>query len=82
MLDSPRMFMPIAARRSSIHAGVNETEAVPGNLKVQISDADGKIVFTKAAEADLGSGIAHLFSEQLDTKAASRGLYDQSRGYR
>lgn len=55
-------------------AGVNETDAVRGNLKVQIIDADGKIVSTKTAKADLSPGITELFSEQLDTKAL-KGAY-------
>lgn len=55
-------------------AGVNETDAVRGNLKVQIIDADGKIVSTKTAKVDLGSGITQLFSERLETKAL-KGAY-------
>lgn len=55
-------------------AGVNEMDAVPGNLKVQITDAAGKIVSTKTAKADLSAGITQLFSEQLDTKAL-QGAY-------
>jgi beta-galactosidase len=48
--------------------GVNETDAIQGNLKVQVAGTDGKIVFTKTIKANLGSGITPLFSEPLDTK--------------
>lgn len=48
--------------------GVNETDAIQGDLKVQVTAADGKIVFTKTVKANLGSGITQLFRESLDTK--------------
>ncbi|MCU0914934.1 MAG: hypothetical protein MUC88_10270, partial [Planctomycetes bacterium] len=49
--------------------GVNETDAIPGDLKIQVTAADGRIVFTKTIKAHLGSGITQLLSEALDTRA-------------
>ncbi|MFH1716817.1 MAG: sugar-binding domain-containing protein [Planctomycetota bacterium] len=50
--------------------GVNEMDAVEGNLKVEVAAADGGIIFTKTVKANMLSGITQLFSEKLDTKAA------------
>lgn len=49
--------------------GVNETDAIQANLKVQVAAADGAVVFAKTVKADLASGITPLFSESLDTRA-------------
>jgi len=49
--------------------GVNELDAIGGNLRVEVTSADGKKVFTKTVKAELGSGITRLFSEKLDTLA-------------
>jgi hypothetical protein len=49
--------------------GVNELDAINGNLKVEIVSDDGGIVFTKNMDVTLGSGITPLLKEKLDTKA-------------
>jgi len=49
--------------------GVNELDAISGNLKVEVAAGDGGIVFTKTIKAKMGSGITPLFSEPFDTKA-------------
>ena len=49
--------------------GVNELDAIGGNLKVEVAAGDGEIVFTKTIKAKLGSGITPLFSGPFDTKA-------------
>ena len=54
--------------------GVNEMDAIQGNLKVEVAAADGEIVFTKTIKANLASGITQLFSEPFDTKAL-KGTY-------
>ncbi len=54
--------------------GVNEMASVQGNLKIEIADDDGGIVFTKTIKTKLDSGITPLFSENLDTKTL-KGTY-------
>ena len=54
--------------------GVNELDAVAGNLKVEVVAGDGEVVFAKTIEADMESGITPLFGEKLDTKAL-KGTY-------
>ena len=54
--------------------GVNEKDAVQGNLKVQVTAVDGGIVFTKTIKATLNSGITPLFNEPFDTKVF-KGTY-------
>ena len=54
--------------------GVNELDAIHGNLKVEVVASDGSIVFTKTIDVDLASGITPLFSEPFDTKAL-KGTY-------
>ncbi len=54
--------------------GVNEQDAVEGELKVVVTAADGDVVFTKRVRADLGLGIVQLFNEALDTKTF-KGTY-------
>jgi len=48
--------------------GVNELDAIQGNLQVEVVASDGGIAFTKTVKANLASGITQLFSEALDTK--------------
>ena len=54
--------------------GVNELNAVKGNLTVQVVASDGSVAFTKTIKTDLASGITPLFSEQLDTRPL-KGTY-------
>jgi hypothetical protein len=54
--------------------GVNELEAIQGDLKVEVTAGDGGVVLTKTVPANLVSGISQLFSEELDSKAL-RGTY-------
>jgi hypothetical protein len=54
--------------------GVNEAEGVKGDLKVEVVDGDGRVVFTRTAKADMTSGISKLFSEKLATNAF-KGTY-------
>ncbi|NQU24107.1 MAG: hypothetical protein HQ567_22720 [Candidatus Nealsonbacteria bacterium] len=54
--------------------GVNEMEALQGNLKMEVAAGDGSVAFTKTVKADVASGITQLFSESLDTKALA-GTY-------
>lgn len=49
--------------------GVNDRDAVRGNLKVKIVADDGKVILAKTIKVDMGSGISRLFSESLDTSA-------------
>ena len=49
--------------------GVNELDAVQGSLRIEVSAADGRIVFTKTVQVDLRSGITLLFNEPLETTA-------------
>ena len=55
-------------------AGVNEMDAIKGNLKVEVVASDGGIAYTKTIKADMESGITQLFSEKFDTKAL-KGTY-------
>ena len=55
-------------------AGVNEMDAIEGNLKVEVVASDGGIAFTKDIRVDMASGITQLFGETLDTKAL-KGTY-------
>jgi len=49
--------------------GVNESDAVGANLRIEVTSADGRRVFAKTVQAKLGSGITRLFCEKLDTQA-------------
>ena len=49
--------------------GVNETDAIQGNLKVEVVASDGSVVFAKTSRTNMESGIAQLFSEKYDTNA-------------
>ena len=54
--------------------GVNEMDAIKGNLKVEVAAGDGRVVFTRTIKADMISGISELFSERFDTKSL-KGRY-------
>ncbi len=54
--------------------GVNEREALAGNLKVLVAAGDGSTVLEKSAKVDLGPGITELFTQALDTKGL-KGTY-------
>ena len=49
--------------------GVNEMDAIQGNLTVEVVANDGSVAFTKTIKAGLVSGITPLFSEKLDSQA-------------
>ena len=54
--------------------GVNELEAVTGNLTVRVLASHGPVAFAKTIQVRLGPGIAQLFNERLDTSTL-RGTY-------
>ena len=54
--------------------GVNELAGIKGYLKAEIVSDDGRSVFTKEANVNMVSGIAKLFSENLDT-ISLKGTY-------
>jgi len=54
--------------------GVNELEAVAGNLTVRVLASHGPVAFAKTVQVRLGSGITQLFNERLDT-GSLRGTY-------
>jgi len=55
--------------------GVNEMEAIKGNLHVEVAASDGSVVFAKTIEANMASGIGQLLNEKFDTKALE-GTYN------
>ena len=54
--------------------GVNEMDAVKGNLKVEVVASNGSIAYTKTIKTNMESGITQFFTEKLDTKAL-KGTY-------
>jgi beta-galactosidase len=54
--------------------GVNDTNAVDGDLKLEIVASDGGIVFTRTTKANMQSGLTPLFSKQFDTETL-KGTY-------
>jgi hypothetical protein len=54
--------------------GVNELDAIKGNLNVKVISDDGEIALTKDIRVNMASGINQLFSEPLDTKTL-KGTY-------
>ncbi|MHC4351404.1 MAG: glycoside hydrolase family 2 protein [Planctomycetota bacterium] len=54
--------------------GVNERDGIKGDLKVEVADGDGRVVFARTAEVDMTSGISKLFSERLSTNTF-KGTY-------
>jgi hypothetical protein len=74
--NHPRI-LPIRVRPRNIYAdrgaemditGVNEREAVKGNLTVEVVSKDGDTAFAKKIRIDMPSGISRLFSGKLDTR--------------
>ncbi|MCP5110545.1 MAG: hypothetical protein GY953_06885, partial [bacterium] len=51
--------------------GVNDLEAVDGELRIEVTGADGKVAFSKVVKGGMPSGIHQLLSEKLDTPALS-----------
>ena len=83
--NQPRIIS-IRVRPRNVHAehgtrieitGVNETETITGNLKVEVVASDGSVVVAKTIKANLEAGITQLFSEKLDTEAL-QGTYTLS----
>ncbi len=54
--------------------GINELDALDGNLTIQMVSADGETVFNRQIDTELAKGVSNLFSKRLDT-TAFRGNY-------
>jgi beta-galactosidase len=56
-------------------AGVNDLDAVVGELRVIVRSDDGEVVFSQTSEVDLVSGLSRLFNRALDTNQM-QGSYE------